>query len=88
MPDDTLQCAKMAKPIEVPFGLWTRVNRRKHVLLRGGAHWRHLANTTEPFVCGGDAALCQITFTTCYHLSSLHKIQMLYFYNTSEEIQK
>jgi len=29
-----------------------------------GAHWRHLANTTEPSVCGGDAALCQITLTT------------------------
>ena len=23
----------------------------------GGAHWRHLANTTEPSMCGGDAAL-------------------------------
>jgi len=32
-----------------------------------GAHLRHLANTTEPSICGGDAALCQITFTTCYH---------------------
>jgi len=32
-----------------------------------GAHWRHLANTTEPSMCGGDAALCQITLTTCYH---------------------
>jgi len=21
-----------------------------------GAHWRHLANTTEPSMCGGDAA--------------------------------
>jgi len=31
----------------------------------GGAHWRNLANTTEPSVCGGDAALCQITLTTC-----------------------
>ena len=30
-----------------------------------GAHWRHLANTTEPSVCGGYAALCQITLTTC-----------------------
>ena len=29
-------------------------------------HWRHLANTTEPSVCCGDAALCQITLTTCY----------------------
>jgi len=30
-----------------------------------GAHWRHLANTTEPSMCGGDSALCQITLTTC-----------------------
>ena len=28
-----------------------------------GAHWRHLKNTTEPSMCGGDAALCQITLT-------------------------
>jgi len=26
-----------------------------------GAHWRHLANTSEPSMCSGDAALCQIT---------------------------
>ena len=31
------------------------------------AHWRYLANTTEPSMCGGDAALCQITLTTCYY---------------------
>jgi len=30
----------------------------------GCAHWRHLANMIEPFVHGGDAALCQITLTT------------------------
>ena len=29
-------------------------------------HWRHLANTTEPSVCGCDAALCQITLSTCF----------------------
>jgi len=28
-------------------------------------------NTTEPFVSGGGAALCQITFTTCFNLSRL-----------------
>jgi len=28
------------------------------------ARWRHLANTTEPSVCGSDAALCQISLTT------------------------
>jgi len=31
-----------------------------------GAHWRHLKNTTKPSMFGGDAALCQITLTTCY----------------------
>jgi len=40
-----------------------------------GAHWCHLKNTTEPSMCGGDAALCQITLTTCYTL--------LAAYNTS-----
>jgi len=25
-----------------------------------GAYWRHLANTIEPSMCGGDAALCQL----------------------------
>jgi len=31
------------------------------------AHWRHLANAIEPSVCGGNAAFCQTTFTTCYN---------------------
>jgi len=26
-----------------------------------------MANTILPLVCGGDAALCQITLTTCYY---------------------
>jgi len=30
-----------------------------------GAHFRHLGSRTEPSICGGDAALCQITLTTC-----------------------
>ena len=32
-----------------------------------GAHWRYLVNTTESSVYGGDAALCQISLTTCYY---------------------
>jgi len=48
----------MAEPIETPFVLWTRVSP-------WGAHGRHLANTTEPSMCCGDAAFCQITLTTC-----------------------
>jgi len=51
-----MSCAKKAEPIEMVFGLWTRVGQRKHEL-HGGAHWRHLANTTELSVCDGDAAL-------------------------------
>jgi len=35
------------------------------------AHWRRLANTTERFVCGGDAVLYQITLTTCYCVSNV-----------------
>ena len=69
-----VNCAKTAEPIDLPFGLWTRVGLRKHKFNRirqaapmccyGLVHWHHLANTTEPSVCGGDAALCQITLTT------------------------
>jgi len=36
------------------------------VFLYMGVHWRHLGNTTALSVCGGDAALCQITLTTCF----------------------
>ena len=35
----------------------------------GGAYWRHLMNMIEPFVCGGDASLCQITLITCIYVS-------------------
>jgi len=63
-----VSCAKTAEPNEMLFRLWTLVGPRNHVL-DVGAHWRHLADTTktnatEPLVCG-DAALCQITLTTC-----------------------
>jgi len=36
-----------------------------------GAHWRHLKNTTEPFTCGGDAALRQIYFDHLFIFSTL-----------------
>jgi len=39
-----------------------------------GAHWRDLNNTTEPSMCGGDAALCQITLTTCYYNKRQHSL--------------
>ena len=52
-----MSCAKTAEPIDLPFGLCTRVGRRKHRFNRvhhvapmcphGRAHWRHLANMIE-----------------------------------------
>jgi len=45
---------------------------------RRGSHWRNLVNTIEPSVCGGDAALCQITSTTCFILQSLAKLAIFY----------
>jgi len=49
-----VSCAKAVEPIEMAFGLWTQVGTRKHVQL--GSHWRHLANTTDQSMCGGDSA--------------------------------
>jgi len=72
-----MSCTEMAELIDLPFRLWTRVGWRKHkfncicqvapMFPPIWAHWHHLANTTtgKPSVCGGDAVLCQITFTTC-----------------------
>jgi len=39
--------AKTAEVIKMPFGMWTVVGPRKHVL-GGSAHWRHLMNMSEP----------------------------------------
>jgi len=60
-----MSCAKMAKAIELLFGKSTWVEPTKHVL--SGAHWCHLVNITEPSMCCGDAACCQITLTSCYY---------------------
>jgi len=46
-----VSCEQMDEPIEMPFGLWTRMGQRKDVL-HGGAHLRHLTNSIEPSVCG------------------------------------
>jgi len=58
---------KTAEPIEMLLGICTQVARslRKHVIggVHTGATWRIPLN--HP--CGGDAAYCQITLTTCYY---------------------
>ena len=64
MPDSTtVSCAKMAEPIEMLFGFWTRVGLRKHML-----HWRHLANTIEPSMSSGDVPFSSNYLTTCLFL--------------------
>jgi len=64
------ELCKMAEPIEMPFGLWTRMGPRKHVLggVHNGATWRIPEN------CPYEVAMrpfCQITLTTCFLLSLL-----------------
>jgi len=127
LPVTIVNPAKKAEPIEMPFGIWTRVCSRNHVLdevhisacdgaiLRakradsghmqrsiyskrlsrgqnrcgagaergvgyGDAHWRNLANTTEPSVCSSQTALCQITLTICL-LKPTVKLRHLFFYS-------
>ena len=61
--------AKTAKPVEMPFALWTHVGPRNHVLDGSwGARWRHLTNTIKLSVLGGDAALCRISLTARHQL--------------------
>jgi len=53
-----VSCARMAEVTNMPFGLWTRVGRRKHkfnhirqvapMRPHGRAHWCHQANAIEP----------------------------------------
>jgi len=66
-PLSAVSCARTAEPIEMPFGIWTRVGPRKHVL-GGCAHLRNLANTTEPSMCGSDTTFRQITLTTVIYV--------------------
>jgi len=86
MPTTSLcrELCKMAERIDLPFGFWTRVGRRKHGFNRirqvasmchhGMAHLRNLANTTEPSICGSDAALYQMILTTCSHHHHHHHL--------------
>jgi len=62
-----VSCAKMAEPIEMLFGLgvWTQIVSEE-ACIRWCARWRHLTNTTEPSICGGDAASLSNYLTTCF----------------------
>jgi len=60
---------------DMSYGQYTRSDSAAGPMVIGvyemrGAHrcwyWHNLAYTTEPSICGGNVALCQITLTTCY----------------------
>jgi len=53
-----MSCAEMAEPIDLLFGLWTWVGRRKLKF-----------NSIELSVCGGDAALVSISQRMQHHVS-------------------
>jgi len=69
-----VSCAKMAETIDLPYGLWTRVGRRKVTLVPPGEYdWSYLPGGTNVTSWEGtlappggrDAALCQINLTNC-----------------------
>jgi len=71
-----VSCAKTAEPVDLPFGFWTWVGPRKDKfnrirqvtpMCRHGRHIGAIWQIQLNRLCGGDAALCQITFTTGYY---------------------
>jgi len=60
---------------------------RWHQCALMGRHiWRHLSNTIEPSVCGGDAALCQTTMTTCYYFDYRKHVTVLLVLQISNSV--
>ena len=58
--------AKTAEAIEMPFGLWSRVVPRKHVL-DGSVYWRHLTNVQLNRSCAAAMRpVVKYTLTSCY----------------------
>jgi len=55
-----VSCAKTAEPIDMSFGMCTRVCSGKH-MFDGGAHWRNLANRTESSMCSVHTAIPRCT---------------------------
>jgi len=77
-----VSCAITAAPMRC---LWDLVSvGPKKACIRWSAHWRHLANTTEPSMCSDDAACCQIAFTTCANvILALTFTKLLQFTNVN-----
>ena len=68
----------------MPFGLWIQTGPKKHVL-HGAAHWRHLVNVTEPFVCRGDVAFLS---NDCYYYCITITLTMTLQANVCTTVQK
>ena len=66
-----VSCVKMGEPIDLPLGLWTSVGRMKQKFSRicqvAPCEGSLAPRGEYDWICGGDAALCQITLTTCYY---------------------
>jgi len=64
-----VSCAETAEPIDLPLGLWTWVGRSDAQVRSyspGGANVPTWEGSLVPYVCGGNAVLCQISLTTYY----------------------
>jgi len=57
----SVSCPRTDEVIETLFE-----DRLQWAQVDGRPHWRHLAHTVEPSARGCDAALCQITLTSCF----------------------
>jgi len=78
-----VSCAKTAQPMKMPFGIWTLVGPRKHVLcIRWECTLAPSDDHTEPYMWGGNAAYCQITWTTCYYLWSPYVIEQTIIFSS------
>jgi len=72
-----MSCAKTAEPVDMSFGMWTRVGPRKHVLdwVDIGVTWRIHSNRPcaaamhpflwSPYVIGQTIIFSYITLTAC-----------------------
>ena len=61
-----MNCAKTAEPMDDGDGVWDLEScEPNEACIRLGCALAPSGETIEPSMCGGDAACCQIIFTTC-----------------------
>jgi len=59
----------------------------KEPCVRWGAHWRNLANTIEPSMCGGDAAIVPNYFDHLFYNSTWKIFQVLTHFSLSWKVE-